>query len=271
MSSVITALLNGLRNQNFKASLSKKPPESMTELLRRCEEYIDQEEVMNATQYSRNEQERSSRKRRYEDSTVIKPSNKLSFDHRYRPKVKEMNVISRTELTAPLLIILRNQGKRKVEEVEEKRWVGVIHVIVGGSAAGKDSRNARKDYARSLQINLIKSSSRFSQPIKFDDKDLLGISFPHDDALVITGDIVDFDVKRVLVDTGRASNVLSWNTFKALKISIDRLKPVNTPLLGFGRATVIPEGIVDLIVVLGRHPTCVTLITLFLVVQTSMA
>ncbi|KAL2512316.1 Uncharacterized protein Adt_17916 [Abeliophyllum distichum] len=44
MSSVITALLSGLRNHSFRASLSKKPVESMIELLRRGEEYIDQEE-----------------------------------------------------------------------------------------------------------------------------------------------------------------------------------------------------------------------------------
>ncbi|KAL2518799.1 Uncharacterized protein Adt_15046 [Abeliophyllum distichum] len=46
MPSVVTALLGGLRNHGFRASLSKKPAESMTELLRRGEEYIDQEEVL---------------------------------------------------------------------------------------------------------------------------------------------------------------------------------------------------------------------------------
>ncbi|KAL2474251.1 Reverse transcriptase domain-containing protein [Abeliophyllum distichum] len=109
-----------------------------------------------------------------------------------------------------------------------KRRAGVINIIVGGSAGGGDSRNSRKGYARSLHVNSIGVSSRF-------------------------GDIADFDVKRVLVDTGSAANVMSWEAFKGLKIPTDRLKSVNTPLQGFGGGTVIPEGIVDLPVVLGQH------------------
>ncbi|KAL2479955.1 Uncharacterized protein Adt_32921 [Abeliophyllum distichum] len=46
---VVTALLIGLRNHTFRASLSKKLPESMIELLRRLEDYNDPEEVMKAT------------------------------------------------------------------------------------------------------------------------------------------------------------------------------------------------------------------------------
>ncbi|KAL2505744.1 Uncharacterized protein Adt_21365 [Abeliophyllum distichum] len=63
MPSVVTALLSGLRNHSFRASLSKKPPESMTELLRRGEEYIDQEEVLKSTRADREPYESGSRKR----------------------------------------------------------------------------------------------------------------------------------------------------------------------------------------------------------------
>ncbi|KAL2526747.1 Integrase catalytic domain-containing protein [Abeliophyllum distichum] len=97
----------------------------------------------------------------------------------------------------------------------------------------------------------------------------LMVSFPHDDVLVITRDIADFDVKRVLVDMESAANVLSWDAFKALRISTNELKPVNTPLQGFGGATVIPEEIVDLPVVLEKHLACVSLVTLL--VKTLMA
>ncbi|KAL2461268.1 Uncharacterized protein Adt_44688 [Abeliophyllum distichum] len=99
---------------------------------------------------------------------------------------------------------MRNRGNWR-------KWrVRVIHVIVGRSAAGEDLRNARKGYARSLQINSIGVSSIFGQSITFDDIDLLEVSFLCDDALVITRDIADFDIKRVLVDMGTMENVLSW-------------------------------------------------------------
>ncbi|KAL2526515.1 Uncharacterized protein Adt_11569 [Abeliophyllum distichum] len=67
ISSVVTALLSGLRNHTFRASLSKRPPESMTELLRREEEYIDQEEVMKATKTDRDIYDGGIRKRRLEE------------------------------------------------------------------------------------------------------------------------------------------------------------------------------------------------------------
>lgn len=49
--------------------------------------------------------------------------------------------------------------------------------------------------------------SRFNQNIAFGDDDLIGLASTHDDALVV-GNIADFDIKRVLVDGGSATNVL---------------------------------------------------------------
>ncbi|KAL2542333.1 Ribonuclease H [Abeliophyllum distichum] len=63
-----------------------------------------------------------------------------------------------------------------------------------------------------------------------------GVTCPHDDALVIVADIADFDVKRVLVDNGSAADVMSWEVFLGLKISPSKIKPVTTPLHGFGRS-----------------------------------
>ncbi|KAL2480353.1 Uncharacterized protein Adt_33319 [Abeliophyllum distichum] len=67
MSSVIAALLSGLRNHGFRASLSKKLAESMTELLWRGEEYIDQEEVLKATRCDREVYDGGSKKERREE------------------------------------------------------------------------------------------------------------------------------------------------------------------------------------------------------------
>ncbi|KAL2552735.1 uncharacterized protein Fot_06354 [Forsythia ovata] len=63
MSSVITALLNYLKNCTIKANLSKSPPKSMIKLLRMGEKYIDQEEVLKATYNANKEDEGSNRKR----------------------------------------------------------------------------------------------------------------------------------------------------------------------------------------------------------------
>lgn len=51
------------------------------------------------------------------------------------------------------------------------------------------------------------------EDITFGSRDLEGVSFPHDDALVISAIIVNFKVKRILVDIGSAANFLSRKVF----------------------------------------------------------
>lgn len=62
--------------------------------------------------------------------------------------------------------------------------------------------------------------------------DLEGISFPHDDALVISAIIAHFEVKRVMVDNESVTNILSHETFIQMCISAEQLKPVKTPFKG---------------------------------------
>ncbi|XP_022848856.1 uncharacterized protein LOC111371185 [Olea europaea var. sylvestris] len=152
--------------------------------------------------------------------------------------------------------VKNDKGTQRVEGLSPPR-AGVINMIIGEVASGGDSNSARKRYARSS--------------ITFDEEDLIGVTHPHDDALVIVGDIANFDVKRVLVDKGSAENVLTWDAFLGLKIPQKRLKVVTTPLQGFGGATVIPEGTVELSVTLGTYPATVVIMTNFLVVKTPMA
>ncbi|KAL2542701.1 Ribonuclease H [Abeliophyllum distichum] len=171
------------------------------------------------------------------------------------------------QLNAPLSIILR-----EISALKELQWPERLR---SDPSIRDHSRRceSHKDHGHTTdQYRTLRSEvERFGQSFTFNDGDQEGVSLPHDDALVITGDIADFDVKRVLVDTGSAANVMCWKAFKGLKIPTNRLNSINTPLQGFGGGTVIPEGIVDLLVVLGKHPYSMTLITLFLIVCTPMA
>ncbi|KAL2532028.1 Uncharacterized protein Adt_05379 [Abeliophyllum distichum] len=106
MSSVITALLSGLRNHGFRASLSKKPAESMTELLWRGEEYIDQEEVLKATRCDREVYDGENKKTRREESSTNRQNARNSTDHKYRPRHEFVHAISQIQLNAPLSVIL---------------------------------------------------------------------------------------------------------------------------------------------------------------------
>ncbi|XP_022846207.1 uncharacterized protein LOC111368948 [Olea europaea var. sylvestris] len=304
-------------------SLSKNPPESMHDLLRKGDKYVDAEEVEKITKNLRDEREAEVHKRKTYDKQRHTDKNKPKNERinkgyaQDRPvKQKREEVKTPTPLSIPRTKLLmkiqhmrelewpkpmptpsgkRNQskychfhrdhghdteeclqlkeeierllrrgllakyvkndkGKQRLEGLPPPR-AGVINMIIGGIASGGDSNLARKSYARSS--------------ITFDKEDLIGITHPHDDALVIVGNIADFDVKRVLVDGGSVANVLTWDAFLGLKVPQEKLKMVTTPIQGFGGATVIPEGTVELSVTLGTYPATVVIMTNFLVVKTS--
>ncbi|KAL2462016.1 Uncharacterized protein Adt_45436 [Abeliophyllum distichum] len=64
MSTVVTAMMSGTRSCLFKISLSKNPPNTMHELLRRGEKYVDAEEAYLITKNLKNRSEPESNKRR---------------------------------------------------------------------------------------------------------------------------------------------------------------------------------------------------------------
>ncbi|KAL2526905.1 Uncharacterized protein Adt_11959 [Abeliophyllum distichum] len=134
-----------------------------------------------------------------------------------------------------------------------------------------DSNLVQKNYAQASGSNSIDKNERFSQNITFRGENLKVATCPHDNALVIVADIVDFDVKKVLVDNDSAENVISWIVFLGLKISLSKINHVTTPLYEFVGATIIPEGAIELPVTLGTYPTSVVIMTNFLLVKAHMA
>ena len=62
---------------------------------------------------------------------------------------------------------------------------------------------------------------------------------PHYDALVLTVCINGFDVHRVLVDPGNATDLLHLPTFKKMRVPIDHLSSIGRVLSGFNGATTL--------------------------------
>ncbi|KAL2471928.1 Uncharacterized protein Adt_40064 [Abeliophyllum distichum] len=67
MSVVVTAMMNGTRSHPFKMSLSKNPPDTMHELLRRGDKYVDAEEAFFITKGMKDRKEPESNKRKARD------------------------------------------------------------------------------------------------------------------------------------------------------------------------------------------------------------
>ena len=89
-------------------------------------------------------------------------------------------------------------------------------------------------------------------PIIFTEKDVEGISYPHDDALVITLKVATGKVVKTLIDSGSSFDIIFKSTLDQLLIESPKITLYATPLIGFVRDVVIPKGIITLLVTLGK-------------------
>ncbi|XP_057972841.1 uncharacterized protein LOC131160992 [Malania oleifera] len=74
-------------------------------------------------------------------------------------------------------------------------------------------------------------------------------------------------VRRILIDNRSSANIMFWSVLVGMKIGKERLKPVSTPLVGFGGDTVHPLGTITLPVTIGTTLQQVTTLIEFLVVD----
>ncbi|XP_077216015.1 uncharacterized protein LOC143850674 [Tasmannia lanceolata] len=103
------------------------------------------------------------------------------------------------------------------------------------------------------------------------DLDHEGLQVPHDDALVIRLIISNFDISKILVDTGSSVNVLHVGTFEEMKLGEERLGAAGYSIYGFSGASVQINGKIDLPVMFGTYPLQRTVMTTFLVVDVPFA
>ncbi|XP_077217862.1 uncharacterized protein LOC143867444 [Tasmannia lanceolata] len=104
------------------------------------------------------------------------------------------------------------------------------------------------------------------QLITFSSEDLNGLQVPHDDALVVRLVVANFDIGKILVDTGSSVNVLHLGTFEKMKLGEGRLGPAEYSVYGFSGASVRVNGKIDLPVTFGTYPLQKTILTTFMVV-----
>ena len=89
--------------------------------------------------------------------------------------------------------------------------------------------------------------------IGFTKEDVKRLHHPHNDALVVSIQVRDYNTHRVLVDNGSSVDILYYPTFQQIRIDRERLIPVNAPLVGFGGTRVHPLGAVILSVTVGDY------------------
>ena len=91
-------------------------------------------------------------------------------------------------------------------------------MIVRGTTTTKSSKKARKTYLRMVQnVQLTGSVPNIAQRegpiIGFLEEDVRRLHHPHDDVLIVSIRVGDYNMHRVLVDNGSSADILYYSAF----------------------------------------------------------
>ena len=76
--------------------------------------------------------------------------------------------------------------------------------------------------------------ARVDNPIiEFSEEDARLLRHLHDDAIVVSIQVGDYNTHRVLIDKGSSANILYYPAFQQIRIDKEWLVPTNTPLVRF--------------------------------------
>ncbi|KAG7557008.1 Retrotransposon gag domain [Arabidopsis suecica] len=134
-----------------------------------------------------------------------------------------------------------------------------IHRVNGHST--KDCSVLKKhltELRAAIQTAVGFQSNEQTPSISFDNSDTQGLTGPHDDALVITLDVANFEVTRCLIDIGSSVDLIFLSTLQ--RIGISKADIIGPPLVAFTSDTCMSLGNIKLPVLAAGVPNIVEFI-----------
>uniref|UniRef100_A0A2N9J681 Integrase catalytic domain-containing protein n=1 Tax=Fagus sylvatica TaxID=28930 RepID=A0A2N9J681_FAGSY len=140
--------------------------------------------------------------------------------------------------------------QQRVHDPKPKAPIGTIEVI-HSHARADNLRTETRAAAHLREIFQVSEGvtpapkrlrKEMTEEIIFTDRDLEGVQLPHSDALVVTMQIGDFEVKRILIDPGSSAEIMYDSLFKGLGLEHKDLDRKVDPLYGFSGESVMPVG-----------------------------
>uniref|UniRef100_A0A2N9I869 Integrase catalytic domain-containing protein n=1 Tax=Fagus sylvatica TaxID=28930 RepID=A0A2N9I869_FAGSY len=216
----------------IRQSLTKKPPLNMTDLMSRIEQHVRVEEDGLQPQ-------------KKPDNNISAPKNSVQLETS-RAKMAGDPAFRESK---PYLCL--PQGKGSLDrELQE------LHGILGGvgskqtpppicgrhqapTTTGSFPKTEVCEGATPAPKRLRKEMTK---EIIFTDHDLEGVQLPHSDALVVTMQIGNFHVKRIIIDPGSSAEIMYDSLFRGLGLGHGDLDRKVDPLYGFSGESVMPIG-----------------------------
>jgi len=125
--------------------------------------------------------------------------------------------------------------------------MGYINTIKGRFCRGRIELNRSKEARLGVEIG---PSSREEGPvhalITFTDEDFKTPDPDHDDPMVISIEVAEYGIGKVLVDQGSSVNILYLKTFQKMNLSENLIVPYNEQIVGFSSERVNTRGYLDL-------------------------
>ncbi|XP_010463425.1 PREDICTED: uncharacterized protein LOC104744101 [Camelina sativa] len=124
-----------------------------------------------------------------------------------------------------------------------------IDVIMGRSRLFSNSITAIKDHRRKLVTSgpkWIKLAASDLPEVTFLEKETKDLRTPHDDALVISLDIANHKVCRILIDTGSSVDLIFLETLTRMGTGKERITGPPSPLVSFTSETPMSLGTITL-------------------------
>jgi hypothetical protein len=127
--------------------------------------------------------------------------------------------------------------------------------ITGGSSSEPANKKQKKEAQRRVQHVGMQGpfiKSKWSHvPITFPQVGLQLKDYPHNDAMVISCVIKGFLVHNVLVDTGRAANIIFAKAFRQMQEKDDKIHDATHPFCSFGGRQIVAIGKITMPITFG--------------------
>ena len=141
-----------------------------------------------------------------------------------------------------------NSGSER--EIPSRPPLETINVIFAALGRTRSYPSRVMSVARlsSEDTNQKSKRAKVEQPLVmgFSEEDKIGTIQPHDDALMITLRIGGYDVKKVMVDQGSATEIMYPDLYRGLSLRAKDLTPYRSPLVSFEGKVIIPKGQIKL-------------------------